>query len=401
MQMGWFSKPWSLFALTATFSLAVPGSASVKALLLIVLWTYLLVRRKQFTLLAALWFVSVLTAIAFASEVGFLTGVPLGDVLNQGSRMLIMFLVLSIGLLLVGRAQVTTEKLDRLILAIAVLATLLKIAILVVLAIGLFTSEQLQATLGFETVQDNIGLGLQRLQFPSDIILQFLLVCYVGGRRRLMDGVVLVAITLSVVLSFSRYIFLAYIASLLLRRIFLRRFDFVSRIAVVTAVIGIILLFPALVNRFSGEGTTVSDNTRVEQIEQLTYGIMEHPIFGKGMGSSAHGYTRSDTIPFSYEVQWYALTMQLGVFGVCWLVLNMLAPLLLVLQTIKQRLSFLAVWFVWAASGFTNPFIVSLGSGFGLVLLTLRLITGEPRPAPTRKQLAAPHRLNNTAESAA
>ena len=133
------------------------------------------------------------------------------------------------------------------------------------------------------------------------------------------------------------------------------------------------LLFPALVSRFSGEGATVSDGTRAQQTEQLTRGIIESPILGRGMGSSAHGYTRSDKMPFSYEVQWYALTMQLGVFGICWFLLNMVAPLLLVMQTARQRLYFLAVWTLWALSGFTNPFIVSLGSGFGLVFLTLRL----------------------------
>ena len=120
MRTEWLSKPWPLFAFTATFCLADPGSASIKALLLIGFWTYLVFQQKRFSLISLLWFASVLAAIAGASQIGFLASVPAGDVLNQGSRVLTMFVVLSIGLLLKGSEEVTPRRLDRLIGCVAV-----------------------------------------------------------------------------------------------------------------------------------------------------------------------------------------------------------------------------------------------------------------------------------------
>lgn len=385
----WLNDPWRLFSVTATFSLAVPGSAALKALLLFSLWGWLVVRQKHLRVHSLLWFSSVLAATTFATCIGIYMNFLPNFVENQALRILTMFVIISVGLLLVDRKEVTTDRIDWLIFVIAVIAAVLKAVIIFFLVTGAATSQQIQARLGFETVQDQIGFGLLRLQFPSDIFLQFMVVCYVGGRSRLRDTLVLLAISVGVLLSFSRYIFAAYVLSLLLRSVLLRRLDFVSRVAGVIAAAAVILFLGSLVARFAGSSADASDAVRSAQIWHLTDAIVERPLLGSGMGASVHNYARSESLPFSYEVQWYALTMQFGLIGLAWFLFNMLAPLLLVFQSTLQRLFFLVVWAMWAASGFTNPYIVSLGSGFGLALLTIRLTRTVPRL--TRKSFLPGH----------
>jgi hypothetical protein len=100
---------------------------------------------------------------------------------------------------------------------------------------------------------------------------------------------------------------------------------------------------------------------------------VQHPIFGTGIGSSVSGNKRSGTIPFSYEVQWYAMAMQFGFFGLAWFVVNLLAPLSICFKSPGKRAFSLAVFALWVIAGFTNPLVISLGSAFGLCILMLTL----------------------------
>jgi len=82
-------------------------------------------------------------------------------------------------------------------------------------------------------------------------------------------------------------------------------------------------------------------------------------------------------MPFSYEVEWYALTMQFGFLGIAWFCINLIAVLFVSLKAGKQVLPFAIVFVVWIASGFTNPYVTSLGSAFGFSILMLRTLQNE------------------------
>jgi hypothetical protein len=360
-----------LFSITVVFCVAVPGFASVKAICILLAWAYIVVAGRV-RLRALLWFLSVFLSLLLSAEIALLNRVAIPDLMNHLSRFILFFLVLGMGTWMVGSRSFRARSIDRLILVITVLSAALKIAILTAVWSGLVTFDSIQDKLGFESVTDSIGFGIQRLQFPSDIILIFLLTCYTGQRRR-ADLLFLICATVSVFLSFSRFLFVAYAVCLLIRFFRIRKVDWISGSALGITLLLAVIFSATLYSRFSGEGSQVSDNTRAEQIRYLSGAILENPLLGSGIGASVNSYKRSESIPFSYEVQWYAMTMQLGVLGLAWFVLNLMAPIVDSVRTKAGRVVLAAVFSVWIAGGFTNPFIISLGSAFGLSILMLTL----------------------------
>jgi O-Antigen ligase len=365
------SKYGAFFALVL-FCVAVPGYATAKAAAIVVFWTYFVIK-SGFKLSSVIWVLSVLVNLLIWCIVASAHTVVQNDTANQCGRILIFFIVLGIGVYAVRTLEIEEGKLDNLIFYIAFLAMILKSVILVLVLGGWYSLEEVQKFVGFETVSDFIGLGLQRLQFPSDIVILFLLSCYVGGKNKAKDTIFLLSVTVVVVLSFSRFLFVGYLLCLILRYVWIRKIDLISWFS-----LGVILLLSAvflanLVERFSGEGTSASDSSRVEQIGYLKGVISEYPFLGTGIGSSVGGYKRSETMPFSYEVEWYAMTMQFGYLGITWFGLNLIVVLFTSVDGKRNVFFFTAVLLIWIASGFTNPYVTSLGSAFGFSILMLRL----------------------------
>jgi hypothetical protein len=238
-----------------------------------------------------------------------------------------------------------------------------------------------QSALGFETVSDNIGLGLQRLQFPSDIVLIFLIACYVGGRNKAVDLLLMLAATVSVYLSFSRYLFAAFVLCTILRSYRAGKLDIVSRAAIVLGVSVLLLFSASLAERFGGEASVSSDETRNLQVQALAGVIARHLTFGTGIGSSVNGFKRSDALPFSYEVEWYAMTMQLGFLGLFWFIGNLIAPLLSALISTRRKAFLVSIFTIWTIAGFTNPYVTSLGSAFGFCILILSTAVDAELPS--------------------
>jgi hypothetical protein len=361
-----------LFVFVTILCVAIPGFAALKALCILCLWAYTTSVGSVRTG-SIVWFLSVILNVAFCCEVAFLHDVPPVDTGNQLSRVVLFFLSLGVGASIADSQVFDRRTTDKLILWLAFISAILKVLILGAILSGRITLEAAQKGLGFETVTDDIGFGLQRLQFPSDIALIFFVACYFGGRRKLIDILFLLSITISVFLSFSRYLFAAYALCLVIRFVRVKKLDTVS-VAALSSILIIGAIFSVtLFSRFSSRGAQDSDSTRTEQIAYLTEVIVQHPFFGTGMGSSINGYKRSGTIPFSYEVQWYALAMQFGFLGLAWFLVNMVAPLSICCKSPRKTSVFLVVFLLWLLAGFTNPFIISLGSAFGLSILMLSL----------------------------
>jgi hypothetical protein len=369
-----------VFMWAALFCVAVPGLASLKSVVIFGLWTYFFLA-GQTRVRSVIWFLSVLLNLTFWCEVALLHGVPQPDMWNQFGRTLVFFLILGIGGSTISSGTMNVRKLDSLIVRIATTSALLKVGIMVAVLSGKFTLENIQKALGYETVTEGIDFGLQRLQFPSDIIIIFLVACYVGGRRRTTDLLLLLGTTIVVFLSFSRYLFAAYVLCIFLRTFRLRKLDTISRTGILLAGILVVVFFASLALRFTGSDTHDSDAVRNEQIRKLDSVISQHMLFGTGIGSSVNSYKRSETIPFSYEVQWYALTMQFGFLGLFWLVGNLMSPITGQLKTGREGIFACSVFLLWVIAGFTNPFIISLGSAFGLCILMLSIAERQESPS--------------------
>lgn len=266
----------------------------------------------------------------------------------------------------------TTYSIDNSCIAAAVIMALFKIAIL--LAVDLFGYSLPDALewLGFESVTLKISESIFRLQFPSDFIVLFLLACYTGRKSVFTDVLFISAIGVVVFLSFSRFIFLCFFIGLLVRAIWIRKVDLITVISAGILLVAIFSFSDVLIERFVGEGSNVSDEIRVEQIQELTREIQYNPIFGSGLGSSVPNFVRSETLPYSYEIQWYATVMQFGFFGTTILIISVLLMILWGIRGARAIVCLSLLIAMWIVAGFTNPFITSLGSAVGLSLARRR-----------------------------
>jgi hypothetical protein len=368
------------FFLTTVLVSTLPGFAPLKLVAIMALWCYLIVG-DSFTIAAALWFVSVLLNLLLGAQIGAVfQGVPLKDVFNHSLRLILFFISLGIGSYTANRCSISQKRLDQLIFVVAVGLMLFKLIIVVALLAGI-PLDRIQAAFGFDTPTSGIGLGLQRLQFPSDIIAPFLIACYVGEGKKLKDGILLFCIAGVILLSFSRYLFAFYFLGTLLRAFWIKKVDFITLLNIIVSVACVIVLFESILARFASADTAVSDQIRVDQIHYLKIGIAKFPLLGSGIGSEVHDYLRSPETPYFYEAQWYATTMQMGFLGVFWYVLNMLLALYVPLR--RNYIAFSVIFLVWVFSGFTNPFLIALGSAFGLTILLLRCNGPQVQQSPS------------------
>ena len=70
------------------------------------------------------------------------------------------------------------------------------------------------------------------------------------------------------------------------------------------------------------EGSIISNNIKIKQIQLLLKKWVKRPILGYGYGSYLEDFVRSEEAPFSYEMVFFALLMKTGVIGIlCWLFL--------------------------------------------------------------------------------
>jgi hypothetical protein len=375
---GTFSRPGrndflrryeKFFFLTTVLSSALPGFAPLKLVVIVALWCYLMVG-DSFTIAAALWFVSVSLNLLLGAQVGAVfQGVPLKYVFDHFLRLIVFFIALGIGSYTASRCSISQKRLDQLIFVIAIGLMIFKLLIAGAVLAGI-PQSRVQGIFGFDTPTEGIGFGLQRLQFPSDIIAPFLIACYVGGKKKIKDGILLFCIATVVFLSFSRFLIVFYLLCTLLRALWIKKADFITVLNVVVSVAFVIVFFESILSRFASVDTEISDRTRVDQIHYLKIGIKTFPLLGTGIGSEAHDYLRNDKTPYLYEAQWYATTMQMGFIGVFWYVLNLLLAVYVPLR--KNYVAFTVVFLVWFFSGFTNPYLTGLGSAFGLTILLLR-----------------------------
>jgi hypothetical protein len=368
----------TLFLLAAFLSVAVPGFTAIKSLLILMLTISVLVRfqlRKGLILCG----LSIVLNLIYCCEVSFFRGTDFADLANQFFRTLTFFLILICGAELSRTSLFSQASLDRLSFVIACTSALLKSAILFIVLTGRMSLDAVQAAFGFETVTDQIGLGLQRLQFPADTALIFLAAIYVGGRSRIVDILFLLATSVSLFLSFSRYLLAAYLFCLFLRYLRLRKVDVISGGAVMVVGITIAVFSVSLAARFASNATEASDAARTEQLKYLNSSIAIHPLLGSGMGAHVNGFMRSPTLRFSYEMEWYAMAMQFGVLGLAWFLANLAALLWSPARRSAHPAIFALIVLIWIASGFTNPMIVSVGSAFGVTMLALSF-SAERRP---------------------
>lgn len=361
-------RPWA--AWLAIFLVAIPSLGMLKVALLAMGFAVGTIR-GDFNNRG--WVIGALAVLGLflAYFVALLNDVSPDDRLNQFVRVASFYAVFAC--MHYARHDIRTRStMDNTCMAIVSLMAGVKIGMWVAVFFFGYSLETVMGFFGFETVTLDIGLNLFRLQFPGDFVCLFLIACYSGGRSRFRDLVFLLAVGVVVFLSFSRFIFVCFFVGLAVRALWLKKFDFVALVGIALLCLVLALFGGELVDRFVGEGAQESDETRIEQIQELTADIALHPFFGRGIGAAVPNYTRSETLPFSYEAQWYATVMQFGLVGTMLMIGTVLST---TLRGIRHRRSVSCVailLMLWLTAGFTNPFITSLGSAVGLALTRQR-----------------------------
>lgn len=119
-------------------------------------------------------------------------------------------------------------------------------------------------------------------------------------------------------------------------------------------------------------GAAESNQIKLEQMKRLTAKWLQSPILGWGYGSYVEGYLRSEVSPFSYEMQFFALMMKIGIVGMgIWLVLFGAQVILQIRRGIKHK-NRISTWaFLTVSMGVcvqTNPLLICF-TGMSIIIL--------------------------------
>lgn len=232
---------------------------------------------------------------------------------------------------------------------------------------------------------------MTRLQSSVDIVTPYLLYFVLQSRilnvsfSKPFKCYYTVVSTLSIFFSFSRFLmgiaalsFFLYWCSLRFKKK-LKWLVLILCMAVLgISWIGTAKIYTVVEARFFSRNVWVSDTVREVQIDALLAEFRQHPVFGKGIGSYSEKVIRDTKNHYSYEVQWAAFLMQLGLLGLTLLLIPLVyiggqfwkGPISFV------KISFFILFVFWLIAGFFNPFLISLASGivYGLFAWTaLRL----------------------------
>lgn len=264
--------------------------------------------------------------------------------------------------------------------------SLFKLGVVFLFLIGVINLSEFLELLGIRFMSMSIVSDLSRLQTSVDIMTPFLMLFVFQSKNLGIDlsekfKIFYVIISLlSIFLSFSRFLIAVAFCSIILYALTLRisgmlkigGYLLLASIAIVFA-IGPQTTYNIIETRFFSSNTSISDSTRVDQIEALMNDFYKSPCLGKGLGGSSQECIRDTLNVHAYEVQWVSFLMQFGILGVFCLLL----PISLVCRKFlihinRVNLSFFFLFIIWLLSGFTNPFLISLTSGiiYSLFYLT-------------------------------
>lgn len=283
---------------------------------------------------------------------------------------------------------ISFEKLLKIAIYANFAYSLAKVVMVILLVLGFFDMLGTMAQWGFRFMSMDITGKIPRFQTSMDIATPFLLFFFLKGDRfgitwsKKFRVFYLLISWCAILLSFSRFLAFVGIISLLLHAfsernslsVLMRSFAiFLFCVLIGVTWIGVDQSYAIIEKRLYSKANYTSDLVRQQQISALLEEYEEAPFIGKGLGSYAPKMIRDKQLRYSYEVQWIAFLMQFGVVGIaCFLAaLGLVAIKILSVPWTRQKIALFALFLVWLASGFTNPFLISLSSGIMYTLFFL------------------------------
>lgn len=355
---------------------------------------------RQFKLLGIfLFFVCFLGVWTLWSDLH--QAAPVQSQLDQFKIFLITGFVLMAGVYYVNARCTDAQTIFKVAIYGNFTYSIIKVLLVAGHVMGVVNLFDILAMLGVRFMSMEIMGDFSRLQTSVDILTPYLLY-FVFQSEKLglqfpkgFKSIYCVVAALSIALSFSRFLIFAGCISYLLYVLTLKG----KKLAIAGGV-GLALLLAGITavgwentallvqKRFFGSETSVSDQIREQQIEDVMVEFEQQPLMGKGMGTYSHRNVRDADLKYSYEVQWVAFLMQFGVIGValmlipiCWMAGQFIVPPITIVN-----LSFMALFLLWILSGFTNPFLISLTSGIVYLLFYL-----APKSLAVHKSIRCVH----------
>ena len=290
---------------------------------------------------------------------------------------------------LIKEKLLSFEKIFRTVIYTNCIYNLLKTSLMVLHVAGVINVWTVMHKTGFRFMSMHIIGDIGRIQTSVDIVTPFLMYFVlqsenlglkISNRFKWVYGI---TATLSVFLSFSRFLIFAFFISVFFHCCTLNFFRqiklWIAALFLCFAGVGVIgpeKVFQVIEKRFFSADNAASDDTRGEQINAMMRACDESPFFGKGLGGYTLECIRDFELPHAYEVQWVAFLMQFGLIGIPFLFipLSLIASNFMTFPWTRAKLGYFLLFGLWLFSGFTNPFMISLTSG---IIYMIFLLAGD------------------------
>lgn len=281
----------------------------------------------------------------------------------------------------------------------AVAFYLVKICLIALLISGhidkLDLIAQLQSWLGTDLNWIMPADGVYRIQLPNEIISLFALGLVLFSSCKMFKKnwqlvSVFIIILLGVISTMSRTFILLTVLLIVFKflKLMLHKRNQI-RIICAGVASGVVLVpfgenligpwFSRMVSK-GDDGISEGIVVRSQQYHALLTEIVNHPIFGQGIGGYSRQLIRLDIHPWMYETQFTAFVMQIGLLGVMILLLLILHKEIRAILNGHFRIAWLFLGFSWLMASDTNPFLFSSLAGIILWLIKQNIVMKPSRP---------------------
>jgi hypothetical protein len=247
---------------------------------------------------------------------------------------------------------------------------------------------EIYASLGSSPITMSIAdLGMMRITTPSDSFSFVALGFLIADKRvsKTFRFITFILLTYFSIIVYSRMIFLQLGLTLIFAFIGKNNIMKVIKLAFVTFILLATFAFffqetatniyDSLVFRLFSQETINSDGVRDVQQEVLLSNANENPIFGKGLGYYDKQLIRNSNAKYSYELEYMAFLMQLGIVGFSLIVLLLIFTFYKTINfNIKNNIIRNLLYFnflFWAIKPFFNPNFLSSNSASTIVVLMI------------------------------
>jgi len=356
----------------------------------ILLFVYILYKRRIFLDELTVAILFILLGVALWSLYGIINGF-LGSTIKFDLNFVSLFVVIYITYEFYKSEIIDSKKILKYVSIVSFLIIVFNVMVSAALSTHIFDFDSFYSfysrffNAAPMTALINLGpITIYRVQMANNTI-PFIWLGYtlVMDRRIIYKLFVVLMVGVLAVVSFSRVLIAEYLglilASFVIRLLHNSKKTKDEAISIGFVSVVVILVFGFAIfryggvvieyieTRFNSNMTEYSDSFRDIQKVFLSSGFAENPLLGHGAGSYVREYIRSDSAPYSYELEYLSFFYQFGILGFLWIIVgSMLIFYRLCLSKADNwniKLLVLVNLIIWSIKPLYNPNFLSSNSG--------------------------------------